>query len=343
MPFINDKLEAQQESAMREQLAQTAARASRFTFNPEAVLKELKQAIVGQDHVVAAMSDLVHVLKADIAEPSRPLSVNFFVGPTGVGKTETVKVLAKALAGSVDNLCRVDMNTLAQEHYSAAITGAPPGYVGSKEGHTLLNRELIEGQFTHPGIVLFDEIEKASEEVIRSLLNILDTGVLHLPGCNKTINFSNTLIFMTSNLGARELMRWRRQRWCFWRRWQLFHKTPAAIIDGAIRRRFDPEFINRIERLMVFNYLPTTQVNALIDRELIKLNQRLAKKNASLNLSESARRFFASFYNDDYGARNLSQQFRTLLLPVVARALIEHPSHNHFTIGFERGRLQVDL
>jgi ATP-dependent Clp protease ATP-binding subunit ClpA len=126
------------------------------------------------------------------------------MGPTGVGKTETVRILAEAILGSADQLCRIDMNTLSQAHYSSAITGAPPGYVGSKENHSLLQAEKIEGSYSRPGIVLFDEIEKASQEVLRSLLNIMDSGVLHLPSGTKEISFRNTMVFMTSNVGAKE-------------------------------------------------------------------------------------------------------------------------------------------
>ena len=108
------------------------------------------------------------MVKADISERDRPLSVNLFMGPTGVGKTEIVRLLAQALHGRADGFCRIDMHTLAQEHYAAALTGAPPGYVGSKEGISLFNSELIQGTYSRPGIVLFDELEKASQEVVRN-------------------------------------------------------------------------------------------------------------------------------------------------------------------------------
>lgn len=342
MPFINDKLDTHRDEALRAQLAREASRASRFRFDPNAVAAQLKAAIIGQDAVLSALQDLVDVLKADISEPERPLSVNLLVGPTGVGKTETVKVLAKALTGSDQYFCRIDMNTLAQGHYSAAITGAPPGYVGSKEGHSLFDAAAIEGQFSYPGVVLFDEIEKASDEVLRSLLNVFDTGILRLTGGNKTISFRNTLIFMTSNLGARELVQWRSQPWRFWRRWPPFECTPEMIVDRAIRQRFDPEFINRIERRLLFNYLPKYQLGALIDREMVKLNQRLATKGAALTLADTAKAQLASLYSEEYGARNLTHHIRTQLLPLVARALLAKPKQNTFTLNWASGQFTIE-
>src|SRR5690606_32324507 len=125
---------------------------------------------------------------------------SLLLGPTGVGKTEVVRLIAEAIHGQPDAFCRIDMNTLAQEHYAAALTGAPPGYVGSKEGTTLFDAEAIAGTFSRPGIVLFDELEKASTEVLRSLLNVLDSGRLTLSGGGRTLDFRNCLIFMTSNV-----------------------------------------------------------------------------------------------------------------------------------------------
>ncbi|MDQ7861143.1 AAA family ATPase [Peribacillus frigoritolerans] len=120
-----------------------------------------------------------------------------------MGKTEIVKVLAEAIHGNRNHFCRVDMNTLSLEHYAAALTGAPPGYVGSKEGSSLLDKNLIEGSYSKPGIVLLDELEKANHQVIQTLLNVLDNGIMTSSSGNETINFRNTIIIMTSNIGAK--------------------------------------------------------------------------------------------------------------------------------------------
>lgn len=340
MPYINDRLADNQESNNRERLRARATRESRFTFDPEAVIEALKQAIVGQDHVIEAMGELLYVLKADFAEASRPLGVSLFLGPTGVGKTETVRVLAKAVLGDAKQVCRIDMNTLAQEHYSAALTGAPPGYVGSKEGHTLFDIEAIEGSFSRPGIVLFDEIEKASKEVIRSILNILDTGTLRLTGGTKQINFSNALIFMTSNLGARELAQhgaMRNRTW--WQRLTVPRQNPHPwqIVEPILKGSFDPEFLNRIERKLLFNPLEHRYVDGIIQLEIEKLNQRLQRKNASLTLAPSARAQLASYYDNEYGARNIAQLCRLKLYPVLAKALMQQLDRQHFELGFKEG------
>lgn len=133
MPFINAKLAANQEQLARENYEKQRSRTSRFHFEPDKVMALLRTRIVGQDAVLASMEDMLYRLKADFEAESRSLSVNLFLGPTGVGKTETVRVLAESILGGADKLCRIDMNTLTQEHYAAALTVAPPGYVGSKE------------------------------------------------------------------------------------------------------------------------------------------------------------------------------------------------------------------
>ncbi|MFA7553518.1 MAG: AAA family ATPase [Spongiibacteraceae bacterium] len=345
MPYLNDRLAKNKEINARSIFDAKASRGSRFTFDPETVIDELKHHIIGQDAVIEAMSDMLYVLKADFSDRNRPLSVNFFSGPTGVGKTETVRVLAKALLGDANQICRIDMNTLAQEHYAAALTGAPPGYVGSKEGHTLFNAEAIEGSFSKPGIVLFDEIEKASKEVIRSILNILDTGVLQLSGGTKTVDFSNAIIFMTSNLGARELAAHQQQQAQTWRHWLPFNvskqQTAWHIVEPILKASFDPEFLNRIERTIVFKPLERDYIDNIVALEINKLNLRLSQKNAKVALDDTARKAISQHYNSLYGARNIAQLVRLKLNPAIAKAVIKNTDQENFLVTYQDGNFTV--
>jgi len=226
-------------------------------------------------------------------------SVNLFLGPTGVGKTEIVRLLAQAIHGKPDAFCRIDMNTLAQEHYAAALTGAPPGYVGSKEGATLFDAEAIAGSFSRPGIVLFDELEKASREVVRSLLNVLDSGRLTLAAGNRTLDFRNALVFMTSNIGARQAARWER--------WLIPRMGRAALrsrsFGQALHRHFDPEFLNRIDRTLQFESIQGDRLKAVLDVELGKLAQRLARQGVRLQVDEAVKHAICRTHDSRFGAR----------------------------------------
>ena len=331
MPFINERLEANRETIEQNRAASGPVRASRFRFEPEVVMSRLREKIVGQDDALNAMESMLVRVKADIGEENRPLAVHLFLGPTGVGKTETVRLIAEAIYGHRDGLCRIDMNTLAQEHYAAALTGAPPGYVGSKEGHSLFDPDKVQGSFSKPGIVLFDEIEKASKEVVRTLLNVLDTGRLVFPSGNREIDFRNTLIFMTSNAGALEAEAHHHQYQRGWRRW--LGLTPGegeAIRDKALRRHFDPEFLNRIDQILTFNNLADNWLDALLDIELASLNKRLARKYAELTLSPALRTELCRGYDSRYGAREMLRAFRQRLEPAVARALLAFPECQRF-------------
>lgn len=331
MPFINERLEANRETLARNRADSGPVRVSRFRFEPDAVMASLRANIVGQQHALEAMESMLVRVKADIGEENRPLAVHLFLGPTGVGKTETVRLIAEAIHGSRDALCRIDMNTLAQEHYAAALTGAPPGYVGSKEGHSLFDLEKVQGSFSKPGIVLYDELEKASKEVTRTLLNVLETGRLVFPSGNRQIDFRNTLIFMTSNAGALEAEAHHHRYQRGWRRWLGLEPGPQENLrDRALRRHFDPEFLNRIDQILTFNPLTDQWLYALLEIELAGLNKRLARKQASLDLSVELCSVLCRDYDSRYGAREMLRAFRQKLEPALARALLAHPEHSSF-------------
>ena len=353
MPFINDVLEHNREVNAQQTHAKTVNEQrlhhSRFVFEPQAVMQHLRARIVGQDAALTDIENMLNVVKADFSSSERPLSVTLMLGPTGVGKTETVRLISEAIHNRPDAFCRIDMNTLAQEHYAAALTGAPPGYVGSKEGTTLFDIEAIQGSFSKPGIVLFDELEKASKEVIRSLLNVLDSGTLTLSSGSRTIDFKNTLIFMTSNVGARQAQHALKyssrlprpaQRLCA-RLYEHLGKSPRHVIEQALHQQFDPEFLNRIDRILQYQPVDQYWLDALTDIELDKLNQRLRKQGRQLSVDASTRALLRRQHNVRFGARDLARKFRTQLEPVLARFILEHPEQQQLYMTVKNRQFAV--
>jgi ATP-dependent Clp protease ATP-binding subunit ClpA len=346
VPFINDMLAdlAQRSGAAESKTAHAAYEnspglQSRFQFSPAAIMAQLRARILGQDTALAEIEGILNLVKADLGDPRRPLHVALFLGPTGVGKTELVRVLAEAIHGSADACCRIDMNTLAQAHYAAAITGAPPGYVGSHEGATLLDSERIQGSFSRPGLVLFDEIEKAGKEVIRTLLNVFDHGQLTLSSGARTIDFRNTLVFMTSNLAAREIGCYEDGLRRGWRR-----LVPAStmrrrrrirrILDAALQRTFDPEFINRIDSITLFDRIGSDRLDALIELELARLNARLARSGWTVILDRDARSWLKQRgFDQRFGARALARSFRQAVTIALAAALVRVDRERGVTSG----------
>lgn len=339
MPFANDLIDSNRQRLDEQGVARLQ---SRFLFEPAAVMALLRSRIVGQDAVLAQVEAMLKVVKVDIGERERPLAVNLFMGPTGVGKTEIVRLLAQAIHGRADAMCRIDMHTLAQEHYAAALTGAPPGYVGSKEGTTLFDGEAIAGSFGRPGIVLFDELEKASPEVLRSLLGILEHGRLTLTAGSRTLDFRNSLIFMTSNVGAQQAQRYRERFGRGWRRWLgLAPKGEAALLEQVLHQRFEPEWLNRIDRILVFERVDERWLDALLEIELDKLGQRLARQGRSLHLEPSSRAWLCREHDVRFGARALARRIRTELEPAIAECLLADPSTARLLCTCGHDRLQV--
>ncbi|WP_353143956.1 AAA family ATPase [Acinetobacter pragensis] len=317
----------------------------RFLFDPNTVMQALKQRIIGQDDALSEIEKMLQVVKADFSSPEHPLSITLMLGPTGVGKTETVRLIAEAIYGHSDAFCRIDMNTLAQEHYAAAITGAPPGYVGSKEGHSLFDETAIAGSHTRPGIVLFDELEKASIEVLRGLMNVLDTGKLTLTAGTKTIDFRNCMIFMTSNVGAQAAQQYLDKLNVLPKKMQdiCLKRVPTQrIIEKVMQRKFDPEFINRIDRTLHYRPVQNDALPMLVEIELEKLNQRLRHQKRSLSLTESAKAHFCQDHDIRYGARHLARKMRTELEPILAVYFLNHPDQQHLQIDASEGALSLD-
>ncbi|MEX0430439.1 AAA family ATPase [Spiribacter insolitus] len=331
MPFLTDRLaDAERNRADREALAaesvgnglqnaaeETANLQSRYKFDVAGVMAVVRHEVRGQSQALDAIERMLKVVRADIADPRRPPFTALFLGPTGVGKTETVRALARGLYDDADAFCRVDMNTLSQEHYAAAITGAPPGYVGAKEGKTILDQELIEGQRGRPGIVLFDEIEKASPEATQALLNVFDNGQMTVASGERTYSFRNTIVLMTSNLGARDIYqhealgRGRLGHWRRLRRWLAGHKLDE-LLRNRLNDHFSPEFVNRIDNITVYNWIEREMVEELAGIEIERLNRRLQKHNCRLALDHAARRALAARgFDRQYGARALRRVIRS--------------------------------
>ena len=310
----------------------------RFHFDPQHVMQYLKQRIIAQDAALIEIEKMLNVVKADFSAPDKPLSVTLMLGPTGVGKTETVRLIAEAIYGRPDAFCRIDMNTLAQEHYAAAITGAPPGYVGSKEGHSLFDETAIAGSHTRPGIVLFDELEKASTEVIRGLMNVLDSGKLTLTSGTKTIDFTNCMIFMTSNVGAQAAQQYLDKLNFLPKKMQdlCLKRVPTqTIIEKVMQRKFDPEFLNRIDRTLHYQAVQEDALPRLVEIELEKLNLRLKHQKRSVTLTDAAKAHFYQDHDIRYGARHLARKMRTELEPILAAYFLQHPNQSQVKIDHQ--------
>lgn len=339
MPFLNDLVEANKEklnasntTAQPSEVSKARSIKSRYVLDLDHVKQTLTRQIKGQDHAVNAVVDSLKVIKAGLGKDGKPLLVALLVGPTGVGKTQIVKAITEAIWGEPEAFCRVDMNTLSQEHYAASLTGPPPGYVGSKEGYTILDKEKIQGTFSKPGVVLFDEIEKASTPVIQTLLNVFDNGRMHVASGNDVFDFRNSLIFMSSNIGARNIIRYHNRKRITHRILKMAglysddEERVLSIIRGDLNNRFEPEFMNRIDKIIAFNWLGQNAIHAIAEKELEDLQQRVHQVGADLHYGEDVVAFIArKGFDENYGARAIYRAVQRYVAKPVADAIIGHP------------------
>jgi ATP-dependent Clp protease ATP-binding subunit ClpB len=259
--------------------------------------------VVGQDAAVDAVSNAVRRSRAGLQDPNRPIGSFLFLGPTGVGKTELARALAEFLFDDETHIVRIDMSEYMEKHAVSRLIGAPPGYVGYDEGG-----QLTEAVRRRPySVVLFDEIEKAHGDVFNVLLQLLDDGRL-TDGHGRTVDFKNTVVLMTSNVGSHRL---------------VGEQPNVEAAMDELRRTFRPEFLNRVDEIVVFERLDRANIDRIVDIQIDRFRKLLVERDLGIELAPEARAFLAEKgYDPTYGARPLKRAIATYLQNPLAKQLI---------------------
>ena len=323
-------------------------RAENFAARSSLDLAErLRRLIVGQEESVEAIAPYVELSDAGLAPEGRPVAVFLLLGPTGTGKTRTVEALAESLHGSPRNLLRIDCGEFQLEHEVAKLIGAPPGYLGHRETQPMITQQklnAVSSEYSRLSLVLFDEIEKAAPSLGRLLLGVLDKASLKL-GDNTTVSFENSIIFLTSNLGAREMLKEIRGRLGFP---AASGPADSARLEraglAAVRRRFSPEFVNRVDRIITYRPLDAGSFDRILDLELAAftrhLEARLADEAFSFRLTAAARSFLLDHGTSaEYGARELKRAIHRHLVQPLARLVIRRLVEPGSTLKIDVTRL----
>ncbi len=292
----------------------------------------LHERVIGQDEAVRLVADAVIRARAGIKDPRRPIGSFIFLGPTGVGKTELSRALAQALFDSEENMVRLDMSEYQERHTVSRLMGAPPGYVGYEEGG-----QLTEAVRRKPySVVLFDEIEKAHPDVFNTLLQILDDGRL-TDAQGRTVNFRNTVIIMTSNIGSLHLLEGLTDT-------GEIREEARNLVMGELRTAFRPEFLNRVDEIVLFKPLTLQEIESIVDLQIADVRARLADRRLDVQLTDAARELIArEGYDPVYGARPLRRFIQREVETLIGRALIagEITEGATIVVDAEAGRLLV--
>jgi ATP-dependent Clp protease ATP-binding subunit ClpB len=296
----------------------------------------LQKRVVGQEEAVKAVSNAVRRSRSGLQDPNRPVGSFIFLGPTGVGKTETARALAEFLFDDENAMVRIDMSEYMEKHAVARLIGAPPGYVGYEEGG-----QLSEAVRRRPYcVVLFDEIEKAHHDVFNALLQVLDDGRL-TDGQGRTVDFKNSIIIMTSNIGSPVIQE-------FYNAGKLTAKNHAELermVKTEMKAHFRPEFLNRVDDIIIFHSLDERQLAHIVELQLEKLGKRLAEQQLTLNVDPAARRLIAKEgYDPQFGARPLKRAIQELLLDPLATRLLagDFKGGDRIAVGANGGELAFD-
>jgi len=304
---------------------------------PSDLVTLLSQKVVGQSAATKAIVPYVYMYQSGLAPAGRPAGVFLLLGPTGTGKTKTVEAIAELLHGNEKKILKIDCGEFQMEHETAKLVGAPPGYLGHRETTPMLTQQQLKEVTSREcdlALVLFDEIEKAAHSITKLLLGILDKGTLRL-GDNTTVDFEKSLIFFTSNLGAREMMKEINPNIGFQSataKSQTDLKTRLeSIALGAVRKRFSPEFVNRIDAVVTYNPLDAEAIETILEHDLRALqdhvNLRLGERYFSIDVTQEAKQFLLhKGVSQEYGARELKRtihrQLTQPLATMVARGEI---------------------
>jgi ATP-dependent Clp protease ATP-binding subunit ClpC len=277
--------------------------------------------VVEQDEAIVAVSDAIRRSRSGLSDPRRPIGSFLFLGPTGVGKTELARTLAEFLFDDEDALLRIDMSEYREPHTVSRLFGSPPGYVGYDQGG-----QLTEAVRRRPyQVILFDEVEKAHPEVWSALLQILDDGRL-TDGQGRTVDFRNTIVIMTSNVGSVDAYSRRADRLGFRREGDPNAERDQAIeqrLMAALKDTFRPEFLNRIDEIIVFHRLPADKLRLVVDKMLGELHDRLAERQLSIELSQEAKDWLVkNGYDEEYGARPLRRLLQRRVENVIAKRVL---------------------
>jgi ATP-dependent Clp protease ATP-binding subunit ClpB len=270
---------------------------------------ELRMRVVGQDDALRAVSAAVRRARAGLQDPNRPIGSFIFLGPTGVGKTETARALARFLFDDEHAMVRIDMGEYGEKHSVARLIGAPPGYVGYEEGG-----QLTEAVRRRPySVILFDEIEKAHADVFNVFLQILDDGRL-TDGQGRTVDFRNTVLIMTSNIGSVAIAQLGEGQ----------REKMLREVDEALRAHFKPEFLNRVDETIVFHQLGREHITRIVDIQLARVKQLLAEKRIEIDVTDEAKKLLAEKgYDPNYGARPLKRVIQRMLQDPLAMKILE--------------------